>query len=261
MAFKLKDNNIPTNFKANYIRPTNLSIKKSPLKQTGAGSFASNPFFARISGIASKAVDDIRKADAEDFIIPQSVQNLVPASVRALGKDVVQNYFGVEQKDKKDITERHFSKRELEALAQARARAEADNRDYIDYQDYNTGGEGAGRFDDIGGAGFTGGWGGNKKTEESPGILGLLKRTFDPAYSMKTTLGGVHFKKNEDGTYTYTDQYDFNDAKEGGMQGYRDEVARREKDGDPLTAYQKVRLFAKYMGSGPGEGANVKIIS
>ena len=77
----------------------------------------------------------------------------------------------------------------------------------------------------------------------------------------KGIYGSVHFKKNEDGTYTYTDQYDFNDAKEGGMQDFRDEVARREEEGDPLTAYQKVRLFAKYMGSGPGEGANVKIIS
>ena len=259
MGFKLKNKNIPTNFKANYVRPTNLSIEKSPLKQVGG--FNINPLATKVMAVASKAADDIRKADTEDFIIPQSVQNLVPASIRMLGSDVLQNIMGVEQKDKKDITERHFSKKELEALAQARARAEADNRDYIDYQDYNTGGEGAGRFDDIGGAGFTGGWGGNKKTEESPGILGLLKRTFDPAYSMKTTLGAVRFKKNEDGTYTYTDQYDFNDAKEGGMQGFRDEVARREKEGDPLTAYQKVRLFAKYMGSGADEGANVKIIS
>jgi hypothetical protein len=256
MGFKLKNKNIPTNFKANYVRPTNLSIEKSPLKQTGAGSFTGNPLFAKISGMATKAVDDIRKADAEDFIIPQSVQNLVPASVRALGKDVLQNIMGVEQKDKKDITERHFSKRELEALAQARARAEADNRDYITYEDYETSDN---KFGDIGGAGFTGGWGGNQKDKR--GMLDLIKDTFNPAYSMKTTLGGVHFKKNEDGTYTYTDQYDFNDAKEGGMQGFRDEVARREEDGDPLTAYQKVRLFAKYMGSGPGEGANVKIIS
>ena len=254
MGFKLRNKNIPTNFKANYVRPTNLSIEKSPLKQV-------NPLSSLMVTAGKKLADNVSKMDGEDFIIPQPIQNLVPASVRALGKDVVQNIMGVEQKDKKDITERHFSKRELEALAQARERAEAAGRDYIDYQDYNTGGEGADRFADIGGAGFTGGWGGNKKTEESPGILGLLKRTFDPNYSMKTTLGSVGFKKNEDGTYTYTDQYDFNDAKEGGMQGFRDEVAKREKDGDPLTAYQKVRLFAKYMGSGPGEGANVKIIS
>ena len=205
MGFKLKNKNIPTNFKANYIRPTNLSIEKSPLKQVGG--FNINPLATKVMAVASKAADDIRKADTEDFIIPQSVQNLVPASIRMLGSDVLQNIMGVEQKDKKDITERHFSKKELEALAQARA------------------------------------------------------RTFDPAYSMKTTLGAVRFKKNEDGTYTYTDQYDFNDAKEGGMQGFRDEVARREEEGDPLTAYQKVRLLAKFKGSGPGEGANVKIIT
>ena len=253
MGFKLKNKNIPTNFKANYVRPTNLSIEKSPLKQTG---MAQPGIFSKISGAASRFADNVRKMDAEDFIIPQPVQNLVPASVRALGKDVLQNITGVDQKDKKDITERHFSKRELEALAQARARAEADNRDYITYEDYETSDN---KFGDIGGAGFTGGWGGNQKDKR--GMLDLIKDTFNPAYSMKTTLGGVHFKKNEDGTYTYTDQYDFNDAKEGGMQGFRDEVARREEDGDPLTAYQKVRLFAKYMGSGPGEGANVKIIS
>lgn len=254
MGFKLKNKNIPTNFKANYVRPTNLSIQKSPLKQVGG--FSVNPLVSKVSAIASKAADDLRKADAEDFIIPQSIQNLVPANVRALGKDVLQNIMGVEQKDKKDITERHFSKRELEALAQARARAEADNRDYITYEDWATSDN---KFGDIGGAGFTGGWGGNQKDER--GIFGLIKDAFNPAYSMKTTLGAVRFKKNEDGTYTYTDQYDFNDAKEGGMQGFRDEVARREEEGDPLTAYQKVRLFAKYMGSGPGEGANVKIIA
>jgi len=262
MAFKLKHNNTPLDFKANYIRPTTLPLgKSSPIQQSRLGTMfpTLGAAIKPISGAISKGVEKVKEMDAEDWVIPQRMQNMLPLSVRAFGKDLLQNALGYEQEDKKDITERHLSDGEKKALTEARKRAEAAGRDYIDYEDYNTGGDGAGRFDDIGGAGFTSGWGGNQKSEESPGIFGLLKKTFDPNYSLKTTLGGIGFQKNEDGTYKYTDQYDFNDSAEGGMDAYNAEVAEREADGNELTAYQKLRLLAKYKASGPGEGAYVEI--
>ena len=233
MGFKLKNKNIPTNFKANYVRPTNLSIEKSPLKQTGAGSFTGNPLFAKISGAASRFADNVKKMDAEDFIIPQPIQNLVPINVRAFASDLMGR--------DREITERHLSKKELAALTAARERAEARGSDRIEYQDYDTGDD---PYADVGG-----------DNEES--TLDFIKKNFDPNYAVKTTFGQMSFKKNEDGTYTYDDKYNFNNAEEGGMEAFNKAL----EENPDLTAYQKLRLLAKFKGSGPGEGANVKIIT
>ena len=152
----------------------------------------------------------------------------------------------------RDITESHLSKREKEALTAARQRAEERGSSSIQYEDYDTGS----KYDDIGGRGFTGGGKGNKKDT----TMNLIKRLFNPGFSMKTSFGAMGFKKNEDETYTYTDQYNFNDAKEGGMEGYRKELEdRRTACKHDLTTYQKLRLLAKYKGSGEGEGSNVNV--
>ena len=187
MGFKLKNKNIPTNFKANYVRPTNLSIQKSPLKQsmgkagsdlrrqqydakgwayddTIAGDHkgawqtknkkkepavapVKEPSVApvdeitpqragfglglgdKITGAVTSAVDSVKKMDPEDFIIPQSVQNMVPINVRAFASDLMGR--------DRDITERHLSKKELAAITAAREKAEAAGRSYITYDDYD----------------------------------------------------------------------------------------------------------------------------
>ena len=232
MGFKLKNKNIPTNFKANYVRPTNLSIEKSPLKQVKTG-FSSFPLLTKIGGAVSDAIDGVKKMDPEDFIIPQKLQNMVPINVRAFASDLMGR--------DRDITERHLSKKEKEALTAARERAEARGSDRIEYKDYSTGDD---PYADVGG-----------DNEES--TWDFVKKNFDPNYAVKTTFGQMGFKKNEDGTYEYNDKYNFNNAKEGGMEAFQKEL----EENPDLTSYQKLRLLAKYQGSGPGEGANVKIIT
>lgn len=234
-------------------------MAKSPLAKKNDPPSSLSAVSGLIGKVRNVVVDKIRKGEVEDLLIPQKIQNLIPTSVRAFGSDIAQNLLGVENKG--DITEKHLSNAEKKALENARIRAQEKGRNYITYDDYDTvevTGDNS-KYKDIGGAGFISGWGGNVKNEDTPGFVGLLKKTFNPNYSMKTALGAANFKQNDDGTYTYTDQYDFNDAKEGGIEAYKREVAERELSGNPLTAYQKLRLLAKYQGSAPGEGANVNI--
>lgn len=74
-------------------------------------------------------------------------------------------------------------------------------------------------------------------------------KIFDPSYSVKTTLGQVNYTKNDDGTYTYTDKYDFNERKNKPSKTFIESV--KEKGLDP---YAQVRNIATYFGPGPGEG-------
>ena len=168
MGFKLKDNNVPSEFKDNYIRPTSLNIRKntvlpnteyeesSALKQTtvpGASSPGST-FLSKIGNLGSAFIDKIKESDWEDFIIPQQIQNQVPINVRAFASDLMGR--------DRDITERHLSKRELKALTEARERAEARGSDRIEYKDYATGDN---PYADVGG-----------DSEES--TLDFLKKNF-----------------------------------------------------------------------------------
>ena len=280
MGFKLKNKNVPTNFLANYVRPTNLSIQKSPLKQsmgkagsdlrrqqydakgwayddTIAGDHegawqpknkkkepavapvdeitpqgAATGLGDKITGAVTSAVDSVKKMDPEDFIIPQSVQNLVPINVRAFASDLL----GLDR----DITERHLSKQELAAITAAREKAEAAGRSYIKYDDW----------DEIELP--------NAQDEESSeSNLDFLRNLTRPSYNTKTTFGRMGFEKNDDGTYTYTDRFNFNDAKGGGFSAWRQAL----KDQPNLSMYQKLRKLGTYLGSGEGEGANIKIVA
>jgi len=243
MSFRLKDNSVPSEFKANYVRPTSLNIKKktvlpnteyqpSALKQTVVASSTSpgSTFLGTMANLGSNLVNKFKDTDWEDFIIPQSIQNKVPINVRALAGDVLGR--------DRDITERHLDDDEKEALLEATKNAEKRGSDRIEYKDYGTNSQ----YGDVGG-----------DNEES--TMDLLKRMTDPKYALKTTFGQMAFTKNDDGTYSYQDRYNFNDAKEGGMDAFKQEL----KDNPDLTTYQKIRKFAKYQGSGPGEGSKVNI--
>ena len=59
----------------------------------------------------------------------------------------------------------------------------------------------------------------------------------DPRFAAKTTFGRMSFKENPDGTYTYNDQFDYNDAKEGGFEAFKEDLKNNPK----LTMYQKLR--------------------
>ena len=178
----------------------------------------------------SNLVSKMSKMDPEDFLIPQSVQNMIPLNVRAFANDLMGN--------DSEINERHLSQAEKDALQSAREKAEKAGKSFIEYGDYDTDSQ----YGDVGG-------------DSNDTTAKLASRLLDPNYSAKTTFGQIGFKKNKDGTYTYTDKYNFNNAKEGGMDGFRKEL----EENPDLTAYQKLRKLAEYKGSGPGEGADVNI--
>ena len=82
MGFRLKDNNVPSEFKANYVRPTSLNIKKktvlpnpeyqpSALKQTTVASSTSpgSTFLGSIANLGSSLVDKFKDADWELSLI------------------------------------------------------------------------------------------------------------------------------------------------------------------------------------------------
>lgn len=188
------------------------------------------PINTGISAAAPKAAEFIKNIELDNLIVPQSIQNLVPLNVRQYLLDLMG--------DTGEINESHLSKGEKEALTKARKKAEKEGKDFIEYGDYDTDSQ----YGDVGG-----------NNEET--TVDLAKRLFDPNYSMKTTFGQMKFKKNDDGTYTYTDQYNFNNAKPGGLEAFQADL-----DANPdLTTYQKLRKLAQYQGSGPGEGAMVDV--
>ena len=64
-------------------------------------------------------------------------------------------------------------------------------------------------------------------------------------------------KKNKDGTYTVTDQYDFNDASKAGFKGVIADIKDQGVAG--LSPYKFARNIARNFGSAPGEGMDVNI--
>ena len=205
-------------------------LRPQPEMQAGGMVNTMTGLTPAMIGAGSDLVNRMKKMDPEDFLIPQSIQNMIPLNVRAFANDLMGN--------DSEINERHLSQAEKDALQGAREKAEKAGKSFIEYGDYDTDSQ----YGDVGG-------------NPDDTTAKLASRLLDPNYSAKTTFGQIGFKKNEDGTYTYTDKYNFNNAKEGGMDGFRKEL----KENPDLTAYQKLRKLAEYKGSGPGEGADVNI--
>lgn len=212
------------------LMPTAYAAQPAPNFQAGGMVNVSTGLLPGAARLGTKIVKGLTSMDAEDFLIPQSVQNMVPLNVRAFANDLMGN--------DSEINERHLSKAEKDALQSARERAEKAGKNFIEYGDYDTDSQ----YGDVGG-------------DDNDTTAKLAARLLDPNYSAKTTFGQIGFKKNEDGTYTYTDRYNFNNAKEGGMEAFKKEL----EENPDLTTYQKLRKLAQYKGSGPGEGAEVNI--
>tara|TARA_R110000787_G_scaffold115506_3_gene225476 strand:+ start:28861 stop:31134 length:2274 start_codon:yes stop_codon:yes gene_type:complete len=162
------------------------------------------------------------------------LNNVVPSNARQLISDVT----GI---GSQDIDETTISDRESQALRDAIGQAGGGRRGVIEYNDYQTSDH---KNDDVGGT-FSGSF--------SP-----LFKYFNPSYSMKTTLGQASYKKNRDGTYSVTDQYNFNDATGEGFSGVIDDF--NEAEGlDKISPYRILRSVGRNYGSGEGEGGKVNI--
>jgi len=194
---------------------------------------------------AAKIVDKI-KNEPEDLLIPQNLQNMLPINARAFAGDILGNITGIDS-FKSEINERHLSDEEKLAITTARERAQKNNRNFIGYNDYFPAEENIE-------VPSSEAWDGSD-VEHKESNSQFLENIQDPRYAAKTTFGRMGFKENPDGTYTYNDQFDYNDAKEGGFSAFKEDL----KNNPNLTMYQKLRKAGTYLGSGPGEGAKINI--
>jgi len=148
------------------------------------------------------------------------------------------------------VTENDLNSREKKALEKARKNAEKRGSNKIEYQDYQTNEDGESVYADVDSSKDN-----QYSKEKDPHGLAPVKKLFNSSYALKTTFGQMAFKKNKDGTYTYDDQYNFNNAtKEGGIKNWW-EGAKKEG----LDVYGQLRNIATNFGSKPGEGSKVKI--
>ena len=210
-------------------------------KLPSLGGKLSSMFVSKVKNIVSTVANE-----PEDLLVPQSMQNMLPINARAFASDIIGNVTGIDS-FKSDITEKHLSDYEKLAITTARERAQANNRNFIGYNDYFPAEE------NIEVPSSEAWDGSDVKHEESNSQF--LENVMDPRYATKTTFGRMSFKENPDGTYTYNDQFDYNDAKEGGFSAFKEDL----KNNPNLTMYQKLRKAGTYLGSGPGEGAKIDI--
>lgn len=163
---------------------------------------------------------------------PKKEQPLLPTNVRQFVYDI----FG----GKETLTEESLQKEEISALRESVIRAKAAGKEVLEYEDYATQGEGESQYVDV---------------RSSTGFAEFFEKVFDPSYSMKTTIGQARIEEDEEGNTIVIDRYNFNDAEDkfsfmGLMTGIK-------KAG--LRPYAQVRNIGKQLGSGQGEGSEVRI--
>jgi hypothetical protein len=207
------------------------------VEQFGLRKALSNKDF-RKGGVKDKDKDPTKLSKSLNWLNPmflhKRVVNQIPLNVRQFTSDI----FGGDS----DLTSDDLNYREKEALENARKNAEARGSSVIEYEDYQTQKEGESQYADVGGGGGS-----------AP-----AKKFFDPNYSVKTTFGQIGFTKNKDGTYTYSDQYNFNDATDNegdsGWKGWKKGVKKKG-----FSIYGQLRNIASNFGSEEGEGSKVNI--
>ena len=80
----------------------------------------------------------------------------------------------------------------------------------------------------------------------------------NPGYNARYTTGLADYKMNPDGTVTITDTFDFNDAGKGLNNEEKKLAIEKELSNIPKERIKdRARVYARYYGSGAGEGAKV----
>ena len=207
------------------IRPGQKIITKAPSK-----SFFDNINLPSGKKVAKEVYQTLTGVNQADLL------GLIPTNAKAFFADLT----GIGKSE--GITEKDLTKREKKALREAIKRAEEQGKNYLEYPDFASAAE---PTSDIGGGSFLQGF--------AP-----ITKYFDPKYSMKTTLGQSTFKKNKDGTYTVSDEFDFNDASGRGFEGMIADT-KAAPGISKVSPYRILRSVARNFGSAPGEGMDVNI--
>ena len=169
---------------------------------------------------------------AEKESIFRKVLNVVPPNIRQFTYDV----FG----GKEDFTEDKLSPAYEEELKGIAEKVLSERKNTISYEDYEKG------------------------TMDKPLILNLLSKN----YNLKTLIGSGKVSINENGDIMITDKFDYNNAKDinslndvkealsGIVSAFKGQGENYQGGGG---LYSAIRKAAQYIGSGPGEGSDVKI--
>ena len=169
---------------------------------------------------------------AEKESIFRKVLNVVPPNIRQFTYDV----FG----GKEDFTEDKLSPAYEEELKGIAEKVLSEGKNTISYEDYEKG------------------------TMDKPLILNLLSKN----YNLKTLIGSGKVSINEDGDIMITDKFDYNNAKDiNSLNDVKEAlsgiVSAFKGEGEDYQGggglYSAIRKAAQYIGSGPGEGSDVKI--
>jgi len=157
---------------------------------------------------------------------------LIPTNVRQFVYDL----FGGSE----TLTEQDLKEEEKEALRKAALRAQSQGKAAIEYADYGTQVKGQSQYVDVGGGG---------------GALDFVTKVFDPEYSMKTTVGQARIEKDDEGNTIIVDRYNFNDSDDKfSFTGLMSGIKRAG-----FNPYAQLRNIARELGSGEGEGSEVRI--
>lgn len=174
-------------------------------------------------------VKDITLLDNERESGLLSLKNQIPPNIRMFVADI----FGM----KDDFTEENLSAQDQKLLKEI-AMGQVD-KGYLDYGDYGV------------------------ASIDRP----LLRNLMDDRYNLKTLLGKAKVEVDEDGNLIVKDTFDFNDAKDiSNLEDLKDALsdiygAYKGETGSAGVGglYSAIRQIGKYIGSAPGEGAEVNI--
>ena len=165
-------------------------------------------------------------------VVPKESKGIIPTNLKQFVKDL----FGSDDL----VTEEDITPEEKEALVAAVKKAKEQNKNILEYNDYQTQQSGENQYKDVSSALD------NKS---------FFSRVADPAYSMKTTIGQAQIKEDEAGNTIILDRYNFNDAKpEFDLVDFLKSV--KSAGG---SVYGQARNLARWFGSSSKEGAPVAI--
>lgn len=96
------------------------------------------------------------------------------------------------------------------------------------------------------------------RSESRAGAENQLELLNNPGYQARYTTGMANYKMNPDGTINISDTFDFNDAGKGLSDEEKKLAIQKELSDIPKgNIKDRARVYARYHGSGSGEGAKV----
>ena len=183
-------------------------------------------------GLVSKMIGGLKSVKNKVVDLATNRSSGLPLPARALINDL--------SGKRRDLTTEDLSPELKDAYFRAyhaASQREGNTPDsgYIDYGDYSVG-----------------------ANEGGEGMAQQLELLNNPGYQARYTTGKAAYTRNPDGTISISDTFDFNDAGEGLSNEEKKLAIEKELSNIPEgNVKDRARVYARYYGSGPGEGAKV----